>query len=72
MFRICLSSFAHQCLHLSQLISTIKKKFIIHLWLCWVFAAAWAFLQVRGAGNTPVAVRRLLNVTASLVAEHRL
>ena len=26
MFRICLSSFAHQCLHLSQLISTIKKK----------------------------------------------
>ena len=44
----------------------------IYFWLCWVFLAARAFslISVNG-GFSPVAMRRLLIVVASLIAQLR-
>ena len=50
-------------------------KFILFLfifWLRWVFVAAWAFSSCGEQGLLFVAVRGLLIVVASLVAEHGL
>ena len=43
----------------------------IYLWLCWVFAAAWAF-PTFGRVSCLLAVLKLLIAVVSLVAEHRL
>ena len=45
--------------------------FIIYFWLCWVIVTAQALLQLQQAGATLAAMRRLLIVVASLVAQHR-
>ena len=45
--------------------------FLIYFWLCWVIVTAQALLQLQQAGATLAAVRRLLIVVASLVAQHR-
>ena len=44
----------------------------MYVWLCWVFAAAQAFSSCGEQGLFFVAVRGLLIVVASLVAEHGL
>ena len=49
-----------------------KIIFFIYFWLCWVFLAAWAFLQLWRAGSSLVAVHGLLIAVASLIGEHRL
>ena len=48
--------------------------FLLYFWPCWVFAAAWAFLELRrgrgGVGDSSlVAVVRFLITVASLVSE---
>ena len=44
----------------------------IYFWLCWVFAAAWAFSSCSELGLLFLAARGLLIAVASLVAEHGL
>ena len=47
--------------------------FYFIVWLCWVFITACGLsLAVASGGYSPVAVRRLFTVVASLVAEHGL
>ena len=41
-----------------------------YFWLCWVFRAGRAFLQLWRGGTTPVVMRRLLIEVASFVSEH--
>ena len=41
-------------------------------WLCWVFIAVQAFLQLLGGGYDPVGVLGLLAEVAALVAGHGL
>ena len=51
----------------------IQKLFIYYFWLHWVFTAACGpSLDVASRGYSLIAVRGLLIVVASLVAEHGL
>ena len=65
-------------LHLenSQVCRVIEKLiyffFLIYFWLHWVFVVARRLSLVAASGGFSVAVRGLLTVVASLVAEHRL
>ena len=53
---------------------SLKKIILfIYFWLCWVFAAAWAFsLLVMSRGCFLAAVHGFLNAEASHIAEHGL
>lgn len=47
-----------------------KNNFIyLYFWLFWIFIAPWAIIYVQQTGVTPVAVRRVLALVASLVTD---
>ena len=53
--------------------SMYNLKKIVYFWLCWVSVAAQAFsLVAEGRSSSPGALRGLLTVAASLVAERGL
>ena len=49
-WQLCfLEDHEHQILYLSQ---KFFKNYLFYFWLCWVFVAVWAFLQLQRAGTT--------------------